>query len=94
MSVLSPTVTHIAILNHSSTERERFNDKSVWDVNAREQVMRWQFESRVRYAAFSPTDSVFAAPFKARISFVELANWGVHWNDGAHKFSSQACSTF
>ena len=69
--VFSPTATHLAILNHSSTE-PRTTKINIWDVNAREQVMRWQFESRVRYAAFSPTDSVFATSFKDGI---HLWNW-------------------
>ena len=68
--VFSPTATHLAILNHSGDPRT--TTITIWDVNAREQVMRWQFESRVRYAAFSPTDSVFATSFKDGI---HLWNW-------------------
>ena len=61
--VFSPTASHLAILNHSST-KPRTTTINIWDVNAREQVMEWQFESRVRFAAFSPTDPVFATSFK------------------------------
>ena len=69
--VFSPTATHLAILNHSSTE-PRTRTINIWDVNAREQVMEWQFGSYVRSAAFSPTDSVFATSFKDGI---HLWNW-------------------
>ena len=69
--VFSPTATHLAILNHSST-KPRTTTINIWDVNAREQVMEWQFGNRVGYAAFSPTDSVFATSFKDGI---HLWNW-------------------
>lgn len=64
--VFSPAATHLAILNHSFTEPRTIN---IWDVNAREQVMEWQFGSHVRFAAFSPTDSVFATSFKDGIHY-------------------------
>ena len=68
--VFSPTATHLAILNHSGDPRT--TTITIWDVNAREQLMEWKFESRVRYAAFSPTDPVFATSFKDGI---HLWNW-------------------
>ena len=69
--VFSPTATHLAILNYSATE-PRTTTINIWDVNARAQVMEWKFGTRVRYAAFSPTDPVFATSFKDGI---HLWNW-------------------
>ena len=68
--VLSPTASHLAILNHSGDPRA--TTVNIWDVNAREQVMEWKFESRVGRAAFSPMDPVLAAYLKGEIS---LWNW-------------------
>ena len=69
--VFSPTASHLAILNYSSTE-PRTTTINIWDVNAREQVMEWKFGIHVRFAAFSPTDPVFATSFKDGI---HLWNW-------------------
>ena len=68
--VFSPTASHLAILNHSGDPRT--TSIKIWDVNAREQRMEWKFKSRVRFAAFSPTDSVFATYSKGE---VHLWNW-------------------
>ena len=40
MWVLSPTASHLAILNHSGDPRA--TTVNIWDVNAREQVMEWK----------------------------------------------------
>ena len=69
--VFSPTASHLAILNYSSTE-PRTTTINIWDVNARAQVMEWQFGTHVRFVAFSPTDPVFATSFKDGI---HLWNW-------------------
>ena len=69
--VFSPTVTHIALLNHAAT-KPRTTTITIWDVNTREQIMEWQFGSLVRFAAFSPTAPVLAIYFKADI---DLWNW-------------------
>ena len=70
--VFSPTVTHLAILNHSSTQ-PRTTTINIWDVNARERVMEWKFASSVGRAAFSPTHPVFAAYLKKEE--ISLWNW-------------------
>ena len=69
--VFSPTVTHTALLNHSAT-KPRKTTVTIWDVNAREQIMEWQFESLVRFAAFSPTTPVLAIYFQGDIY---IKNW-------------------
>lgn len=69
--VLSPTVTHIALLNRAAT-KPRTTTITIWDVNTCEQIMEWQFGSLVRFAAFSPTAPVLAIYFKADI---DLWNW-------------------
>ena len=69
--VLSPTVTHIALLNHAATQ-PRTTTITIWDINTREQIMEWQFGSLVMFAAFSPTAPVLAIYFKADI---DLWNW-------------------
>ena len=69
--VLSPTVTHIALLNHAAT-KPRATTITIWDISTREQIMEWQFGSFVRFAAFSPTAPVLAIYFKADI---DLWNW-------------------
>ena len=69
--VFSPTVTHTALLNHSAT-KPRKTTLTIWDVNTREQIMGWQFESFVRFAAFSPTAPVLAIYFQGDI---HIKNW-------------------
>lgn len=68
--VFSPTALHLAILNHSGDPST--TTIKIWNVNAREQLMEWKFKSRVRFVAFSPTDSVFATYSKGE---VHLWNW-------------------
>ena len=68
--VFSPTASHLAILNHSGDPST--TTIKIWNVNAREQLMQWKFKSRVRFAAFSPTDSVVATYSKGE---VHLWNW-------------------
>ena len=68
--VFSPTASHLAILNHSGDPST--TTIKIWNVNAREQLMEWKFKSHVRFAAFSPTDSVFATYSKGE---VHLWNW-------------------
>ena len=68
--VLSPTATHLAILNHSGDPRT--TTVNIWDVNARNQIMARKFEGRVSLVAFSPTAPVFATSFKDAIY---LWNW-------------------
>ena len=68
--VFSPTASHLAILNHSGDPST--TTIKIWNVNAREQLMEWKFKSHVRFAAFSPTDSVFVTYSKGE---VHLWNW-------------------
>ncbi len=74
--VFSPRVTHLALLNYSSTKPWK-TTISIWDVKTREQRMERQFESRVRFAAFSPTAPVLATYFKGDIYL-----W--NWQTGEH----------
>ena len=68
--IFSPTASHLAILNHSGDPST--TTIKIWNVNAREQLMEWKFKNRVRFAAFSPTDSVLATYSKGE---VHLWNW-------------------
>ncbi len=68
--IFSLTASHLAILNHVGDPRA--TTVNIWDVNTREQIITWNFESRVSLVAFSPTDSVLATSFKDGI---HLWNW-------------------
>ena len=67
----SPTASHIAILDFSWKDKKTI--VHIWDMNAREIVSNWEFESEVTsYGAFSPIDPLFATVSKRNI---ELWNW-------------------
>ena len=76
MSYLVRGVTHLALLNYSATKPWK-TTISIWDVSAREQRMERQFESRVKFVAFSPTAPVLAIYFKGDIYL-----W--NWQTGEH----------
>ena len=74
--VLSPTATHLAILNYAVDSK--VTTVHIWDVHAREQVSEWRVPARLdEVAAFSPKAPLFAAAFEDKIYL---------WNWQARKF--------
>ncbi len=72
--VLSPTATHLAILNY--TVGSKVTTVHIWDVNAREQVSEWRVTARLNeVAAFGAKAPLFAAAFEDQIY---LWNWQTH----------------
>ena len=69
--VLSPTATHLAILNYAVDAK--VTTIHIWDVNAHEQVSEWWVTARLNeVAAFSAKTPLFAAAFEDKIY---LWNW-------------------
>ncbi len=69
---ISPTAEHLAILNYSIDLR--ITTINIWDVNAREQVSRWEIPARIEVATFSPIGALFAISFNDE---VHLWNWEI-----------------
>ena len=68
--VFSPTGSHLAIRSYSSDSDGYY--VSIWDVNTREQIAKWNIEDRVGIAAFSPTQPLLATTKEDQVS---LWNW-------------------
>ena len=64
--ILSPTVSHLAILNYSRDSKTTTID--IWDTHARQQTAKWEMTGRIRLAAFSRTGSLFAVSFDDEIT--------------------------
>ena len=64
--ILSPTASHLAILNYSSDLKTTTVD--IWDTHARQQTSQWEMAGPVRLAAFSRIGSLFAVSFADEIT--------------------------
>ena len=69
---ISPAAEHLAILNYSINSR--ITTINIWEVNAREQVSRWEIPARIEVATFSRIDALFAISFNDEI---HLWNWQI-----------------
>ena len=69
---ISPTAEHLAILNYSIDLR--ITTINIWDVNAREQVSRWEIPARIEVATFSRIGALLAISFNDEI---HLWNWQI-----------------
>ena len=68
--VFSPNASHIAVETHSRDTKIR--SVTIWDVNTREQVNKWDMEGSFSVAAFSPTQPILATSIDDEIY---LWNW-------------------
>lgn len=67
----TPTVSHVAVMDNSVNTDKTI--VTIWDINAREIISNWEFESEVTYyGAFSPIAPLFATVSNRNI---ELWNW-------------------
>lgn len=77
----SPTASHIAILD--SCRQDKRTTVNIWDINSREIISKWEFESEVTYyGAFSPIVPLFATVSDRNI---ELWNWQTGKHIGSMK---------
>ena len=68
--VFSPTAEHLAILDYIPDSKT--TTVTIWDVNARQQLSKWEVPARIRSGAFNPKRVQFAIPFNDEI---QLWNW-------------------
>lgn len=82
----SPSVSHIAILD--SCWEDKRTTVNIWDINTREIISNWEFESQVTYyGAFSPI-----APLFATVSDRNIELW--NWQTGEHIGSMKGARRF
>ncbi len=63
--VFSPTAEHLAILDFLTDSRT--TTVTIWDVNARQQLSKWEMPARIDTGAFNPKGVQFAIPFNSKI---------------------------
>ena len=68
--VFSPTAEHLAILDYIPDSKT--TTVTIWDVNVRQHLSKWEVPARIRSGAFNPKRVQFAIPFNDEI---QLWNW-------------------
>ena len=68
--VFSLTAEHLAILDYIPDSKT--TTVTIWDVNVRQQLSKWEVPARIRIGAFNPKRVQFAIPFNDEI---QLWNW-------------------
>ena len=68
--IFSPTAEHLAILDYTSNSGP--TTITIWDVNVRQQIAKWEIPAWINNGAFNPKGAQFAISFNNEI---HLWNW-------------------